>query len=492
MRQVTTLLDSFAQLHQRNPHAPLIHAPGPGRSLTIDDVWGAHLAYAQAFRDRGLRSGHLLLVAIGNRPAVAALQLAARALDVAVLAVDAGTTESELAELSERFRPAALVTPGGVTPPTGRKFELPDGLQLMVLDTGGPGRYAGVAMLKLTSGSTGLPKATRTTEAQLVIDSQQIVQGMSIGPGDTQIASIPLSHAYGVSVILVPLLLQGTPMVLRESFVPHQLPADARTYGATTFAGVPFMFDYFLSNPPDDGWPPQLSRLISAGARLPLATVTAFHQRFGVKVHSFYGASESGGISYDADDAPGDRETVGQPLPGVRITFRHEDGVPEGTGRVHVSSGGVSSGYIDDVVEEFSDGGFLTGDYGALDSAGRLMLTGRVSSFINVAGKKVQPAEVEEVLRQMPGVRDVRVMAAADPRRGEQVVACLAVDPRDADSVTVLTVRRFCSQRLAPFKIPRTVVVLDAIPLTPRGKTDRRALDDAVRARIAGITQQLC
>jgi long-chain acyl-CoA synthetase len=235
-----------------------------------------------------------------------------------------------------------------------------------------------------------------------------------------------------------------------------------------------------------------LRKLISAGARLPFETVLAFHSRFGLKIHSFYGASESGGISYDDDEEVGSNETVGRPLPGVTITFRPEDGVPAGTGRVHVRSAGVSSGYIGGDSSEFVDNGFLTGDYGAFDSDGRLRLTGRVSSFINVAGKKVQPAEVEDVLRQMPGVRDVRVVGAADPQRGEQVVACLVADPSEEAAITMLAVRRFCSQRLAAYKIPRTVIVLDAIPLTARGKTDRRALGETVRARIAGITQQLC
>ena len=91
-------------------------------------------------------------------------------------------------------------------------------------------------------------------------------------------------------------------MVLRESFVPHQLPADAGCFDATTFPGVPFMFEYFIANPPETGWPRGLRRLISAGARLPVETVRGFFDRFGVKIHSFYGASESGGISYDDSD----------------------------------------------------------------------------------------------------------------------------------------------------------------------------------------------
>ena len=102
---------------------------------------------------------------------------------------------------------------------------------------------------------------------------------MGIRPDDTQIAAIPLSHSYGLGILMMPLLMQGTALVLRDSFVPHQLPADARRFGARVFPGVPFMFEYFLANPPAGGWPPGLQRLISAGraarSRRPSAPFTS-------------------------------------------------------------------------------------------------------------------------------------------------------------------------------------------------------------------------
>ena len=490
---MSALVSAFATLHGTDPQRQLIHLPADGRSLTAGDVWHAHLRYAEGLRSGGLVAGQLVLLAVGNHSSIVALLLAARALDLAVLAVDGGTPAAEVSDLCRRFDAAAVVTTSGAPlEPGHQRAGLDDGLELAVRDFATSRRYQNAAILKLTSGSTGLPKAAVTTEAQLIADSRQIVTAMGIGPDDTQLAVIPLAHAYGASVILVPLILQGTPIVLRDSFVPHQLPADGRTFGARTFAGVPFMFEYFLAHPPPDGWPDGLRRLISAGARLPPETVRAFLDCFGLKIHSFYGASEAGGISYDASDEMGPGDTVGRPLPGVTITFRPDEATPQGTGRVHISSAGVASGYVGGPSEEFCDGGFLTGDYGAFDDEGRLTLTGRVSSFINVAGKKVQPAEVEDVLRRMPGVRDVRVVARPDPQRGEQVVACLVVDPADAGAVNTLTVRRFCSAKLAAFKIPRTVVVLDAIPLTARGKTDRRALEEAIRLRIEGFPEQLC
>jgi long-chain acyl-CoA synthetase len=487
---VSALVAAFGRLRDANPSRLLVHVPAQGHSQSADDIWQDHLAFAARLRASGLRPGELVLFAVGNKGAALPLLLAARSLGLAVLAVDAGTTDVEIRDLCARFGVAVIASPAAASGHGSTRPDRLHGVELTACDATRT-TYDDTALLKLTSGSTGVPKAIRATEGQLMTDSRQIVAGMGIGPNDTQVAVIPLSHAYGVSVILVPLILQGTPIVLRESFVPHRLADDARTYGATTFPGVPFMFEHFLTNPPDGGWPDSLSRLISAGARLQPETIRGFFERFGLKIHSFYGASESGGISYDADDEVGSN-TVGRPLPGVSIAFRPDEHAPSGAGRVHVTSGGVSAGYVGDAQDGFCEGGYLTGDYGVFDARGRLRLVGRASSFINVAGKKVQPAEVEEVLRQMPGVLDVRVIAAADPQRGEQVAACIVRDAEHRDSVTAMAVRRHCSSRLAAFKIPRAIVLLEAMPLTPRGKLDRRALEEAVDAQINGTAEQLC
>jgi acyl-CoA synthetase (AMP-forming)/AMP-acid ligase II len=313
----------------------------------------------------------------------------------------------------------------------------------------------------------------------LIADGEQIIAAMGIGPDDTQLAVIPLAHSYGLGVLVMPLLLQGTPIVLRESFIPQQLPFDARQFGARRLPGVPFMFEYLLEHPPAEGWPGNLTQLVSAGARLDVQTARDFRQRFGPKIHPFYGTTETGGISFDDGDDVESAATVGRPLPGVSLTLAPMPDLPAVGGRVHVRSAAVCEGYVGTDAGDFTNPGFLTGDYGRLDE-GRLTLLGRISSFINVAGRKVQPEEVEAVLRAMPGVADVRVVGAPDARRGQQVVACLVVAP-DTAAPTTGEVRRYCSRRLAAHKIPRRVLFLQGMPLTPRGKTDREALAAAVR-----------
>jgi acyl-CoA synthetase (AMP-forming)/AMP-acid ligase II len=446
----------FADVCRDDPARPLIHLPASGQALTASAIWDAHQQYADQLARAGVGEGHLVVSAIGNTALAPALLLACRALDAAMMAVDAGARPAEVDALAVRFGAAATVSADHVCRGSGEAR-----------------RYPGAAILKLTSGSTGAAKATSTTEAQVIADALHIVQAMSIHAGDTQIAAIPMSHSYGLGNLLMPLLLQGTACVLRDSFVPPLVPADARRFGAQIFPAVPFMFEYFLDHMSAGGWPPSLRRLISAGAPLSAATVRAFHDRFGLKIHSFYGASETGGIAFDADDEVDDSGSVGTPLPGVTVTLR--------AGRVHVASAAVSSGYVDEAGDAFVDGGFLTGDYGEWDPRGRLRLRGRASSFVNVAGRKVQPDEVEAVLRSMPGIADVRVVAAPDARRGQQIVACIVADAR-ASSITTLVIRRYCAERLASHKVPRAIVFVERIPLTERGKTDRAALDALVRA----------
>jgi long-chain acyl-CoA synthetase len=303
---------------------------------------------------------------------------------------------------------------------------------------------------------------------------------MDIRPSDVQLSVLPHSHAYGFGNLVGPLLCQGTAIVLRDTFVPMQLGDDIATHGIRIMPGVPFMFEHMLDALAGRSLPRSLEVAITAGAPITFATVSKFYDRFGIKIHSFYGTSESGGIAYDSSTEVLEPVTVGRPMPGVTIALKPEDTAPDGGGRVHVSGPAVARGYAGEShsnAEGFVHGGFLTGDLGFFDARGHLNLVGRVSTFVNVAGHKVQPAEVEQALRQYPGVRDVRVVGAADARRGEVLVACVVAD---GGSVRIPALREFCAARLSPHKIPREFVFLDSLPVDLRGKADRRAIETLV------------
>ena len=480
------ILQRFARIRRDTPDRPLIHLPLLNCVVTAQALWEQGDHQRRLLERAGACAGDLVVYAAGNKPELFGAWIACRLIGAALLAVDAGTTIPELAAIAER-----LGTDHAILPHTMRAAELGEASPYMPellhvtprRSSTARHRYEGAAVLKLTSGSTGLPRATFTTEQQLVEDTTHITTAMDVGPDDCQMAAIPLSHAYGIGNLVVPLLIQGTAIVLRESFVPHLVVSDAAAYRARVFPGVPFMYEHFKNHLSPGAWPRCLDRLISAGARLESSTTRGFHASFGLKIHSFYGTSETGGIAFDDSADLAEAGRVGRPMPGVSITLRPEEGAPVGAGRLLVASSAVSSGYVGE--EQPDDGftaeGFLTGDFGRFDAHGQLILSGRASSFINVAGRKVQPEEVEAVLREMPGIADVRVLGMRDAARGEQIVACIVAD---GDAPDALKVRRFCAARLAPHKIPRTTITIDRIPLTERGKTDRRSLQQIVDERL--------
>ena len=485
------IVEAFAGLHRDAPNQPLIYVPATDSVMSVSDVDVAANAITRALDVNGLNARAIVAGAIGNRASAVAALLACRRRGTPYLPLDIGTTAAEIGEIGRQFGVSAmlLATPQ-IIDGFSRLVPFVHDLTLALADADpGDSRYGDAAVLKMTSGSTGKPRATLTSEAVLVADTRTLMQAMDIRPCDILVAAIPMSHAYGLGHLLVPALIQGSALLLRETFVPHRLPDDVRRVGARVYPGVPFMFDHFASNPPPDGWPPTLTHLITAGAPIARALVDKFRALYGVKIHSFYGTSETGGIAFDASDEVVDEGMVGTVLPGVTVTLVPEEDAPAGSGRVHVSGPAVITAYGDGVDSDcFVDGGFLTGDLGRFDGGGRLTLSGRVSSFVNVAGRKVQPDEVERVLRLIDEVMDVRVVGVADARRGQQLVAGLVV--RGARP-SLLALRQFCGARLAPHKIPRSFVFLDRIPLTERGKTDRRALDALVRDALSRETGML-
>lgn len=454
---MSDIVQRFARTAFDQPERIIVYAPATNEVMSASQMWQAHLEWRRQLLALGIGPGHLIVSAAGNRPGAIPLLLACLSLRAPLMPVDASATAADVAAFAARFGAFAVVLPEGS----------------VVRQEGAPAAYGNAALLKLTSGSTGFPKAILTAEPQLIADGERIIGTMGIYPTDTQVAVIPLSHSYGFGNLLMPLLLQGTAIVLRDSFVPQQLLLDARRFHTRVFAGVPYMFNYLAANPPPEGWPDCLQLLISAGARLDSESAQAFHDRFGIKIHSFYGASETGGIAYDTGDGMIPEGCVGTPMPGVTLLARPDEEAPAGCGRVFVRSNAVASGYTEDSEDtSFVEGGFLTGDFGFVDSEGRLVLTGRASATVNVAGRKVHPAEIERVLRSMEGVDDACVVAAPDARRGQQILACII--SRRLSSV--LDVRRFCAARLAPHKVPRTIIFLPSLPLTPRGKIDRARL----------------
>lgn len=321
-------------------------------------------------------------------------------------------------------------------------------------------------LLKLTSGTTSLPRAIRFRAAQLVADCDAICDTMGITERDLNFGVIPFSHSYGFSNLLTPLLCRGVPLVASEDRMPRAILNDLARSGATVFPGMPVFYQKFaeMQNIPAH---PTLRLCISAGSLLPVAVARSFTAAFGLKIHAFYGSSECGGIAYDAsDDVCYEEGFVGRPMRGVEISPASE---PEGT--IVVRGAAIGDDYFPSPERSrLGKGRFIPGDL-VSSGAGGLRLTGRVSDVINIAGRKLNPLEVEARLAEFPGVKQVVVFGVPSALRGEEAVACIA-----GEGVESPAMMRFCQGRLSAWQIPREMWIVPEIPTNERGKISRRAL----------------
>jgi long-chain acyl-CoA synthetase len=324
------------------------------------------------------------------------------------------------------------------------------------------------SLLKLTSGTTAAPRAIRFRSEQLLADCNQICDTMGISDVDLNFGVIPISHSYGLSNLLTPLIARGVPMVLSRDRMPRAVLVDLARTNATVFPGMPVFYQALceMENVPAL---PNLRLCISAGAPLAVAVARQFRQKFNLPIHSFYGASECGGICYDRGATNEEEGLVGQPMKGADIEMVDPR---TSASQIRVCSPAVGDGYFPEVAEAKLGGGFFVPDDLLTKTANGFRIVGRTSDLINVAGKKVNPAEVEANLLRFSGVRQAVVFGRASILRNEEVAACVVASPGVSESELL----EFCRRKLSTWQVPKRVFIVDAIPVNERGKISRREL----------------
>ncbi len=331
-----------------------------------------------------------------------------------------------------------------------------NGTQLEALAGARRYRDPAVCLIKLTSGTTGRPRALVFTGRQLLADARQVTATMGIRPRDLNYALIPLGHSYGLGNLTVPLLAHGVPLVCGCSPLPHAIAADFARWRPTVFPGVPAMWRALAAS---DLALPGLRLAISAGAPLPPEVARDFAARFGQRVHSFYGSSETGGISYDRTGAAALAGGVGRALRGVKLTARPGRRLQVGSPAV-VTHGNRRPGR------------WIMPDRVQLATDGTVTLLGRRGTTVKIAGRRVNLAEVTGRLRRLPGVREVWLGVSPGP---EPVLGAVVATDRTATEL-----RAALLADTAPWKIPKKLITAPALPLTARGKPDTRALQALV------------
>ena len=326
-------------------------------------------------------------------------------------------------------------------------------------------------LLKLTSGTTAAPRAIRFGSQQLLADCNQICDSMGISDADLNFGVIPISHSYGFSNLLMPLIVRGVPMVVSRDRTPRAVLADLARTNATVFPGTPIFYQAFCDMH-DVPALRQLRLCISAGAPLSGTVAKKFFEKFKLLIHSFYGASECGGICYERDGTAFEDGVVGEPLKNVDVEII-DPAAP--SSQIRVRSAGVGDGYFPEPDEQkLANGIFVPDDLLARTERG-FKIVGRISDVINIAGKKVNPGEVEAHIIGFPGIKQAVVFgrpAAAGALRNEEVAACVVADA-DLRENNLL---ELCRKTLSPWQVPKRIFIVDAIPTNERGKISRRDL----------------
>ena len=347
-----------------------------------------------------------------------------------------------------------------------------------------------VAILTYTSGTTGVPKGAMNTHANMVFNACAYRDWMRLTPDDSVLGVAPLFHITGLVGHVAVALLVPCPLVLAHRFHPEVVLEAIREHRPTFTVGSITVF-IALSGGPGVGREDfaSLRTIYSGGAPIAPAVTDSFEEKTGRYIHNIYGLTETNSPSHAVPlgrRAPVDPNSgalsVGVPVYNTVVRILGEDGAelpPGEVGEIVTSGPQVVPGYWgkpEATAESLPGGELRTGDVGFMDEQGWFYLVDRKKDMINAAGYKVWPREVEDVLYGHPAVREAAVVGVPDEYRGESVKAFVSLKP--GSSVTPEEVIAFARERMAAYKYPRTVEVVEELPKTTTGKILRRELRD--------------
>ncbi len=459
-----------------------------GRVLTYGQLQQKIDAIAARLRGRFSR-GAVVILLCANRPEFWAGYFGILAADLSVFPVNADIAAAEFARLVERSGAVGVICEGRLRMMAerfGEIAELPELAGDMLLARAREDRpvQPGAGLLLQSSGTTGNARIVWRSAASLDWMARSLYERIGFSPEDRVLTGMPLSHSYGGEHgVLAPAWGGASVHVCCGVQLPV-IARELRESGITILPGVPFLFEIMASSSEHI---PRLNHLryaISAGAQLPPVVHEQFVARFGLPIGQIYGATELGSVTFNDPARVGfDPQSVGLPLDGVKIRIvsaveQHcASQLPRGVeGQVAISAPTMLSHVVGGGAMEYADGFALTGDLGKLDEHGALTITGRIRLLIDVGGRKVNPLEVEQVIREHPGVAECVVVPVKVSHTVSRIKA--VVIPRESGSAELAEqIRDFARQRLSAYKVPRMVEFRDTLPRTPLGKVLRHLVE---------------
>lgn len=483
-------------IHSRLQAACALSPEAP--ALVMEGASVSHAALALAvercaagLQQRGCGTGSAVAVLVPNGPDFVIAAYAVFAIGGILVPLNPKFKDDEIRHCVETSQPRVVLHPAALDELMARTipgdvhrahsvaelssdaaFVRPDRI-----DLGAPALYM------FSSGSTGKSKRVTRTQSHVLAEFDALAATAGLQASDRMLCTVPLYHAHGFCNAMMASMLSGGSLVLPATdFNARHTAAMLATHHVTVYPSVPFMIkmlgDTRFSERPD------LSRLrlvFTAGAPLPEPVSAKFAAQFGVTVGQLYGSTESGAITLNVRhqaDKPG---SVGRPLHGFEVQIRGDDGAllpATENGEIWIRTPATTRAYdgLPDVsAEHFVGEWFFAGDTGWMDADGDLYVTGRKKLMINVAGYKVDPLEVEEVLSRHPAVAESVVMGVPHPGYGERIKAAVVLRP-DGPACGEHELIEFVAGHLAEYKVPKVVEFRAEIPRSPLGKILRKYL----------------
>jgi long-chain acyl-CoA synthetase len=340
------------------------------------------------------------------------------------------------------------------------------------------------AVILYTSGTTGQPKGAELTHAGLNSNARTTQETLLEGsPDDVIMGCLPLFHVFGLTCSLNAGVLAGSTLTLIPRFDGGKALSVVERDGVTVFQGVPTMFSAMLHQP--DATDHDMSSLrlcVSGGSAMPVEVMRSFEETFGCIVLEGYGLSETSPVaSFNHPHAERKPGSIGTPIRGVEIRLVDDEGndTPAGeVGEIAIRGENVMKGYWnrpEDTAAAIPDGWFRTGDLARQDEDGYFFIVDRKKEMIIRGGYNVYPREIEEALYEHPAVAEAACIGIKHPDLGEEVAAAVALKP--GASAEPADLQAFVKERVAAYKYPRHLWVVDALPKGPTGKILRRSVE---------------
>jgi long-chain acyl-CoA synthetase len=528
------LANLVAEAADDRPEALAIVEAG-GRSLTWSELEAEVGRIATGLGAAGIVGGQRVLLAVGNRLEFVTVYLGVLRAQVVAVPVNPRSTVDELARLiadsGSRLVVADPRTVGAVRDAVALVNSALEGdadaldadlvsraAQPRIVVVGEPARegelnYDGLraadaepvpplpdpeklAALLYTSGTSGRPRAAMLTHRALLANLEQVaaVEPPMIRGDDVVLGVLPLFHVYGLNAVLGGVLRHRAKLVLVERFDPQETLDLIDDEACSVVPVAPAVFAHWL---PEEHLADRLGPvrlMLSGSAPLSPDLIDQFTAKTSIPIHQGYGLTEAAPVvTSTLCSEQLQTGSVGAALPGIDVRLVDEHGhEPDGEdpGEIQIRGDNLFSGYWPHGSEGPDDEGWWpTGDVGFLDISGDLFLVDRLKELVIVSGFNVYPSEVEDVLREVPGVEDAAVIGVEDDRTGEAVVAYVRAPGADPAEI-VDACRRHCETRLARFKWPTRTEVVDELPLTVTGKVQKGRLRGIERRRALGLLEE--